>query len=74
MAALQIIITYVPGLNDVVFCMAPPTDGFQWMIVAIFVGVVFFVMELERTIHQYLSSLGEDTNDKEFNPRFNAQQ
>jgi magnesium-transporting ATPase (P-type) len=69
MACLQFFITYVPGVNDVIFGMAP-MDGMQWAIVALFMGVVFIVMETEKAIRRYLSSLGEDTDDAEYDPNF----
>jgi magnesium-transporting ATPase (P-type) len=71
MAGLQFLITYIPGLNEVVFGMAP-MDGFQWIIVIIFMGVIFSVMELEKAIRRYLSSIGEDTDDMEYDERFDA--
>ena len=64
MAGLQILITYTPGLNEVIFGMAP-MDGLQWGIVALFMAVVFVVMEAEKAIRRYLSGLGEDTDDRE---------
>ena len=69
MAGLQILITYVPGLNSVIFGMAG-MDGFQWLIVVIFMVVVFIVMETEKAIRRYLSGLGEDTDDVEYNETF----
>jgi len=71
MAALQILITYCPGLNEVVFGMAP-MDGVQWGIVILFMFVVFLVMETEKAVRRYLSSLGEDTDDREYNEFFDA--
>jgi len=69
MASLQVAITYIPGLNEVVFGMAP-MDAFQWGIVILFMGVTFVVMEAEKTIRRYLSSLGEDTDDTQMNETF----
>jgi len=71
MVALQVLITYTPGLNSVIFGMTG-MDGFQWMIVVVFMIVVFIVMEAEKAIRRYLSSLGEDTDDREFNEVFDA--
>jgi magnesium-transporting ATPase (P-type) len=71
MAGLQLVITYTPGVNDVVFGMAP-MDGLQWGIVAFFMTVVFTTMETEKAIRRYLSSLGEDTDDMEYDERFDA--
>jgi len=69
MAGLQILITYTPGLNSTLFGMAP-MDGLQWGIVALFMAVTFVVMEVEKGIRRYLSSLGEDTDDAEYDELF----
>jgi magnesium-transporting ATPase (P-type) len=71
MAGLQLFITYVPGLNEIVFGMAP-MDWFQWVIVGIFMCCTFTVMEVEKAIRRYLSALGEDTDDTQYDPRFDA--
>lgn len=71
MAGLQILITYTPGVNETVFGMAP-MDGAQWGIVAGFMCVVFVVMEFEKAVRRYLSSLGEDTDDNEYDEHFDA--
>lgn len=68
-AALQVLITYTPGLNSVVFEM-DGMDWFQWIIVLAFMVVTFIVMETEKAIRRYLSSLGEDTSDLAYDPRF----
>jgi len=70
-AGLQVLITYTPGLNSVVFEMAG-MDWFQWMLVLIFMCVTFVVMEVEKAVRRYLSSLGEDTSDLEYDPTFDA--
>lgn len=62
--ALQVLITYVPGVNDVFFGMAP-MDGIQWAIVALFMVVTFVIMEAEKAVRRYLRDLGEDTDDRE---------
>mmetsp|Transcript_784 Transcript_784/g.1418 ORF Transcript_784/g.1418 Transcript_784/m.1418 type:complete len:1065 (-) Transcript_784:41-3235(-) len=49
MAALQVFITYTPGLNDAIFTM-DAMDGKQWGIVALFMVVVLIVMEAEKSI------------------------
>jgi magnesium-transporting ATPase (P-type) len=72
MTALQVFITYTPGVNSVIFEMAP-MDGYQWMWVIIFMIVTFILMEIEKAIRRYLSGLGEDTDDVEYNPRFDAE-
>ncbi len=64
--ALQILITYVPVLNNVVFQMRG-MDKKQWGIVLLFVVVVFLVMEIEKALRRHLKfSLGADTDDREY--------
>ena len=72
MAAIQVFITYTPGLNSVVFQMGP-MDWFQWVIVLFFMVCTFVVMESEKAIRRYLSGLGEDTDDREFSPTFDKE-
>lgn len=69
MAGLQIFITYTPGLNETLFGMTG-MKGKQWGIVFLFMAVTFVVMEIEKSIRRYLSSLGEDTDDAKYDPRF----
>ena len=54
MAALQVFITYTPGLNDAIFTMAP-MDGQQWGLVALFMFVVLIVMEAEKAVRGYIT-------------------
>jgi len=61
-AALQVFITYCPGLNESGFQMKA-MDGRQWGITFLFMLVVFFVMELEKAIRRSLKSTGSDTDD-----------
>jgi len=63
-AVLQVFITYVPGLNRVVFGMGPMT-GIQWGITILMMVVVFVVMEIEKAIRRVLKAQGKDTDDKE---------
>ena len=66
----QVGITYIPGLNDVIFSMAP-MDGFLWLITVLFMVVVFLVMEAEKAVRRFMWLRGEDTDDrKEFDPIF----
>jgi membrane protein implicated in regulation of membrane protease activity len=46
---LQLAVTYIPGLNTVVFKMAP-MDGLQWGITLFFMVVVFLLMEMEKFV------------------------
>lgn len=72
MTAIQLLITYTPGLNEVVFQMAP-MDWYQWVIVLVFMVCTFLVMEIEKAVRRYLSSLGEDTDDNAFDPTFDKE-
>ena len=72
MAGLQILITYTPGLNSVVFEMAP-MSGNQWGIVAMFMIVTFVVMEIEKAVRRMLSAKGADTDDRALSPTFDKQ-
>jgi magnesium-transporting ATPase (P-type) len=63
MTALQVLITYTPGLNSVLFTMGP-MDGWQWGIVVLTMIVVFIVMEIEKAVRNYLTSLKYDTDDQ----------
>lgn len=65
MSALQVFITYTPGLNETIFSMRG-MDGIQWAIVIGFMFLTLFVMESEKAIRRYLASLGEDTDDREY--------
>ena len=63
--ALQLCITYIPGLNTLIFGMKP-MDGMQWGIVVMFMSVTFIVMEAEKATRRYLKSRGADTSDLEY--------
>lgn len=65
MSALQVLITYTPGMNVTIFSMEG-MDWKQWMIVLGFMVVVMLVMEAEKSLRRYLASLGEDTDDREY--------
>merc|ERR1712194_565587 len=64
-AVLQVAITYIPGLNSVIFEMGPMTIE-QWGIVALFSFVVFLVMEIEKAVRRSLLKGGADVNDAEY--------
>jgi len=63
-SVLQVAITYIPGLNRVIFQMEPMYLK-QWALVGVGMVVVFFVMEAEKALRRYLSSIGSDTDDVE---------
>ena len=61
---LQVAITYIPGLNSVIFGMGP-MDAVQWGIVVLGMVVVFVVMEIEKAIRRALLAAGADVGDTE---------
>lgn len=64
-AVLQVAITYIPGLNSVIFQMGPMKPE-QWGIVALFSFLVFLVMEIEKGIRRVLLTKGADVGDSEY--------
>jgi magnesium-transporting ATPase (P-type) len=62
---LQCAITYIPGLNEVIFDMGPMRWA-QWLLVIASMAITFIVMELEKALRRYLASLGEDTDDRDY--------
>jgi len=63
-AVLQVAITYIPGLNRVIFSMGA-MDGAQWGITVMMMFAVFFVMEVEKAVRRSLKAGGADTDDTE---------
>lgn len=61
----QVGITYIPGLNSVVFSQSA-MDAKQWGIVVLGFVIVFVVMETEKAIRRLLKELGQDTDDVEY--------
>jgi len=68
-AVLQIMITYIPGLNNIVFQMEG-MDGVQWGIVFLMMTIVFIVMETEKLVRRRLKKDGVDTDDLKTDPLF----
>jgi len=66
---LQLFITYVPGVNTIIFSM-DGQDGTQWLIVVICVFITFFVMEGEKALRRHLKAKGRDTDDSKFDELF----
>lgn len=64
-AVLQIMITYIPGLNNVVFQMRG-MDGTQWGITILYMIIVFIVMEAEKAVRRHLKFKGEDVEDRQY--------
>ena len=69
LAGIQLLITYVPGLNSVLFGMAP-MDAIQWGIVVLGMFGTFVVMETEKYIRKKLKTVGYDVSDRQLDPRF----
>jgi len=64
-AVLQLCITYIPGLNTVIFAMEG-MQAFQWGIVALGCLIVFLVLEAEKALRRKLKASGSDVEDREF--------
>lgn len=62
---LQLAITYIPGLNNIVFAMAP-MKPFQWGIVLLGGVIVFLGLEMEKALRRYLKANGSDVDDAEY--------
>lgn len=62
---LQIMLTYTPVVNDVVFQMKG-MDVRQWGIVLLFTVIMFLVMEVEKSLRRHLKFRGEDTDDRQY--------
>lgn len=61
-AVLQVAITYIPGVNSVIFSMGP-MDAAQWGISMAGMAITFVVMEAEKAIRRMLKASGSDTDD-----------
>jgi len=62
--ALQLLITYVPYLNTVIFQMKGMTMA-MWGVSIVGMIVVFLIMEAEKALRRHLKSKGSDTDDLE---------
>jgi len=60
---IQLCITYIPGLNEVLFGMNP-MDGLQWALTLASMVITFLVMETEKCIRSSLKAQGADTDDR----------
>jgi magnesium-transporting ATPase (P-type) len=69
---LQIAITYIPGLNNIIFNMAP-MDGILWLITLVGMFTTFLVMEAEKAVRRFMKSRGSDTDDRETDPVFDKE-
>jgi magnesium-transporting ATPase (P-type) len=65
-AVLQLVLTYTPGLNSVVFGMwAMNARGWGWVV--FFSVIIFLVMEIEKLIRRELSMRGiKDEDDRDY--------
>jgi magnesium-transporting ATPase (P-type) len=70
-AVLQVAITYIPGLNSVIFNMAP-MDGAMWLVTFLGMVITFIVMEAEKALRRYLRTRGSDTEDRERDALFDV--
>lgn len=61
---LQVMITYIPGLNDVIFQMDPMSAS-QWGISVAGMVITFVIMESEKYFRRFLKARGADTDDRE---------
>jgi len=64
-AVLQCAITYIPGLNNIVFAMGP-MKAFQWGIVLLGGLIVFVGLEMEKALRRYLKENGSDVDDADY--------
>ena len=62
LVCIQVLITYVPGLNSILFGMAP-MDGVQWGLTIGSMAITFIIMETEKTIRSSMKSNGANTDD-----------
>eukprot|EP00516_Mucochytrium_quahogii_P006856 CAMPEP_0203764690 /NCGR_PEP_ID=MMETSP0098-20131031/17978_1 /ASSEMBLY_ACC=CAM_ASM_000208 /TAXON_ID=96639 /ORGANISM=" , Strain NY0313808BC1" /LENGTH=1018 /DNA_ID=CAMNT_0050660837 /DNA_START=53 /DNA_END=3109 /DNA_ORIENTATION=+ len=62
-AALQICLTYIPGLNNIVFSMEG-MDAVQWGLVVAGMVIVFTIMEIEKCVLRRMKNRGFDTDDE----------
>jgi len=69
---LQICITYIPGLNNIVFSMEP-LNATGWGFVILFMFIDFCVMETEKAIRRVLMKRGVDTDDTEPDEMFDEE-
>jgi magnesium-transporting ATPase (P-type) len=66
---LQFFVTYVPGVNSIIFSqtgMAP----WQWGLTILLAVGVFVTMEVEKCVRNYLTALKYDTDDLELDDYF----
>jgi Ca2+-transporting ATPase len=61
---MQVFITYVPGVNSIIFSQAGMA-GWQWGVTILLSVGVFIVMEAEKCVRNYLTTLKYDTDDSE---------
>lgn len=68
----HVAITYTPGLNRVIFNMAP-MDGTLWGMTILGMLITFLVMESEKAVRRALKKGGSDTDDLEIDPVFDRE-
>ena len=62
-AVLQVLLTYIPGLNSFVFSMKG-MDGLGWGLTIASMVIVFTIMEAEKALRRSLKAKGADTDDR----------
>jgi magnesium-transporting ATPase (P-type) len=70
-SVLQVFITYTPAVNTIIFQMSGMYAA-QWVVVVIGMVIVLLVMEAEKALRRVLKAQGKDTDDIEYNPRWDA--
>ncbi len=65
----QIAITNIPGVNSIIFNMAP-MDWTLWFVSLLSMLVAFLVMEAEKALRRFLKDRGSDTDDRDNSPIF----
>lgn len=64
-----VIVSYTPGVNNVIFSMTGML-GWQWGITILCMFLVFIIMEVEKCLRNYLTTLKYDTDDREYDDLF----
>jgi P-type Ca2+ transporter type 2C len=66
---LQFFVTYVPGVNHIIFSQTG-MGAWQWGLTLLLAVGVFVTMEVEKCVRNYLTSLKYDTDDLELDEVF----
>lgn len=66
---LQVFVTYVPGVNSIIFSQTG-MGAWQWGLTILLAVGVFITMEVEKCVRNYLTALKYDTDDLELDEMF----